>query len=143
MVPNTIIVDLDGTVTSQLDRMDHYKTRDWDKFHEAGCRSKPILHVLLTVNHLADRGYLVTIITGRTEKYRTGTQSWLHKHIPRWNRLIMRADNDHRSTVIYKGEWLTKFDPRDVLAIFEDREAIVQMARNMGFTVFHCMEGAC
>jgi HAD superfamily, subfamily IIIB (Acid phosphatase) len=140
MVPNCIIVDLDGTLASCADRQGSLKARDWDTFHEAGCYAKPILHTVLTVNHLGDAGYRIVVLTGRNEKYRNGTEAWLHKHIPRWNRLIMRKDRDFRSSVEIKGEILANVDPKHVLAVFEDQDDLASMARHMGFTVFQVSE---
>lgn len=141
---DTVIVDLDGTLADCSDRQHFIKgdKKNWDGFHEAGCRAEPIQHIVVMVNALAMAGFKIVILTGRNGKYRVGTEAWLNRHVPKWNRLIMRVDDDFRSSVEVKGEILAQMVPQRVLAIFEDQPELVKLGRHMGYTVLQVADGA-
>jgi len=122
--------------------VDFARDRDWDRFHEdiaADPVCKPVrevLHALSLVHHIA-------ILTGRPDRYRTETLSWLNKSGVEWSRLLMREDGDRRPD--YEVKLSTAHEngltPENVLLVLEDRDRMTQKWREFGYTCFQVAKG--
>ena len=82
-------------------------------------------------------------MSGRDESARGATVHWLEKHKIPFQKLLMRANNDARKDSIIKEEiFWNEIEPHyNVLAVFDDRDQVVKMWRNLGIKTFQCDYG--
>lgn len=138
--PKAIIVDIDGTIALR----DGRSPFDYDKAYNDKADHR-MAHLLK--NLIDECEYKVFFVTGREDigDCRRITTSWLNDNIysqvwynmgiPRDNWvLLMRAEGDHRSDDIVKKEIYEKsIAPwHDVVAVFDDRDKVVKMWRDLG-----------
>ena len=139
--PKAIIVDIDGTLALRTNRSPF----DYEKAcgDNAEFRMCDIIKGLIE----SERMYEVFFVTGREDigECRRITEEWLEDHVyskrghsgflPKENwTLLMRAKDDHRSDEIVKREiYENKIAPWfDVVAVFDDRDRVVKMWRELG-----------
>ncbi len=148
------IFDIDGTIADLSHRLHHIQgeTKNWDAFFDACSGDKPISHVLDLAHHLSGDTDIV-FVTGRAERCREATASWLKAHLPNgagwdWSEdfkldLYMRADGDHRHDNVVKSELLDRIlaDGYRPLMAFEDRDQVVKMWRERGIPCAQVAEG--
>ena len=145
--PHCYIFDIDGTL-ADLKHRRHFVERpgkkDWDAFFDACDGDEPIAHVISLANTLHIAGFAIVYVTGRPERLRMPTVSWLY-HIAKspWGPIYMRKDGDYRDDAIVKMELL-----RDVkragyvpLMAFDDRNKVVRMWRENGVPCCQVAEG--
>ena len=150
MVENKwVIFDLDGTLANIEDRRrlctkDNGKM-DWDKFFDPKNidLDKPKQDVIMMAQALAEIGYMVAIFSGRSKSTINTTKSWLNKHKVPWHILKMRPEKHPFKFMPdekLKLQWLNEMDWKDnVVAVFDDRDKVVNMWREIGLT---CMQVA-
>lgn len=141
-----LIVDIDGTVSNASHREELAQAGKWDEFHEQSGGDVPypdIVDILRHISHLTLVG-----CTGRNEKYRQRTFDWLLSHNLMLDHLLMRPDNDFTKDVELKIRLLEGFFGSkelvisNVLAVFEDRDRVVEGLREYGLTVLQPRAGA-
>ena len=130
-----IICDIDGTLALRGERGPH----DHDRSMEDAV-NWPLVDIL----HLFHDKALL-LVSGREAKYRAMTEYWLqthHLHLP-WQELFMRVTDDTRPDNEVKREmYQTHIEPRyTVLCVFDDRNRVVQMWRELGLLCFQVAEG--
>jgi len=140
-VPNTIIVDLDGTLADVEHRLHFLKgaTKDWDGFFGACSDDRPIWPVINMVNFLSvgmGENGRVLIFSGRSNSVQEKTEAWLSRYVSFDYELVMRAKSDHRPDYLVKKDFTTEMGltPADILCIIDDRRSVVEMWRREGFT---------
>lgn len=129
-----IIVDIDGTLANVEHRLHHIKKegpKDWDAFFADCANDPPIIPVCDLVRTLWLAKHRIVFCSGRPEKWRPQTATWLAKHVFPPQTMMMRPDGDHRPDTIIKQEMLSYmrewgFHPS--LAI-DDRKDVVAMWR--------------
>ena len=141
---DAIICDLDGTLAINDHGRGWFDCTDCDK----DSLNEPVAAV---VRWAEDNGYKIIFLSGREEKYFEPTQRFLNKYGfvvgPEGDEnyeLIMRKTGDNRKDSIIKKELYEKYlKPMNyhVLFILDDRTQVVEMWREMGFTVFQVAEG--
>lgn len=89
-----IIIDIDHTVADSFWRDSMIGTVPWDEYHENGKYDKPFKNVANLINSLSAMGYEFIGVTGRNEKFRTLTVSWLVKNNIDIDTVLMRPDDD-------------------------------------------------
>lgn len=141
------IFDLDGTL-ALIDHRRHFvqsKNKDWKAFYEACIDDLPnekvikTLKILLTV---AD----VYIFSGREDSVRLQTLKWLRTYTGKdWSqKLLMRPVKDQTPDDELKLRWysrLSKSNKERLVAVFDDRQKVVDMWRSQGITCFQVAEG--
>lgn len=156
------LFDLDDTLadTSHRQHFLEQSQKDWDGFN-AACGSdtvkNPVAHVFRTLVEQA--GDMVFILTGRSEDAREATELWLCDNylLPsriatgpapfnRMSGLLMRDSGDRRDDRIVKREmfdhifegcdYLAEQRKCGLIAVFDDRQKVVDMWRSMGLTCF-------
>ena len=92
---NTIIFDLDGTLAlveeRRLKSIKPNGKLDWDKFYDPSNikYDKPNMPVVRMAQLFAEAGYNIYIFSGRSDRTKYTTRSWLtHNKIP-FHKLIM------------------------------------------------------
>lgn len=152
-----VVFDLDGTLANIDARVDQYlicpargyphkraeADIDWDSFHLDCAQDEPIPHALEVLRALYSAGHHVQIWTGRGAIARADTIQWLLMHgVPHEvadEDLIMRPIGDHRNDDEMKRDWIAHYGKPDL--VFEDRNRVVNMWRNMGVPCFHVAPG--
>lgn len=134
-----IVVDIDGTVALKGTRSPFDETR----VHE----DRPNFPVVNTVVALFRAGFTVLFVSGRTDGCRDATREWLeqwfgHDFVSR-TQLWMRKAGDTRDDRIVKREIFDEHirNHYTILAVFDDRNRVVKMWRDLGLAVFHVAEG--
>ena len=147
---NTVIFDLDGTL-ALIDKRRDISTKsngklDWDKFLDSSnikldVPNKPVVKL---AQLFAQEDFTIIIFSGRTDKTKYSTRSWLsHNRVP-FQKLVMRDSkiNHYTPDDILKKDMLDKYaDINDVFLVVDDRNKVVDMWRSLGLTVFQVADG--
>ncbi|MDG4823303.1 AAA family ATPase [Asanoa sp. WMMD1127] len=134
--PEVVLVDIDGTVALLGDRhhLDlHRVTED-----------QPNHAVIAAVRAMHAAGYGVIYCTGREESARADTEAWLAEHVAvPYITLHMRAYGDSRRDAVVKRDIFQREIAAEyrVVGVFDDRQHVVKMWRDLGLTVFQVAEG--
>lgn len=129
-LPHCIIVDLDETLALHpygRDPFDH-------AFIPLDMPNMPLVDTL----HRSEDD-LIIIVTGRSEVSREATEEWLDKHEIEYDLLKMRPkDKDFEHDYIIKKEIYDEYikDKYFVTAVYEDRERLVELWRDLGLFVY-------
>lgn len=131
------------------------KHKCWNKFFEACKDDSPIQSTIDVVKALSNT-WSVVFMSGRPETYREVTESWLNKngllfmhkdvtstHPYAKANLFMRPAKDTREDFIVKKELYLKYiEPYyKVQCVFDDRDQVVKMWRELGLTCYQVAEG--
>lgn len=127
-----IIVDVDGTLAFTCDR----------SIYDAALAINDHPNVILKtiVNHLADDGYKVIIVTGRQQIHREVTIQWLDKNGIQYHTVYNRGEGDKRPDQVVKEEIFDTFIRQhyNVEVVFDDRPRVCRMWRSLGLKVLQC-----
>ena len=132
-----IICDLDGTLALMNGR---------NPYDASTCENDLVNEPVATVvRGVMERGWHVVFVSGREDKYREPTASWLFKHgfgVMSEN-LFMRQTGDKRKDYIVKQEiYEQAIHPHfDVKFVLDDRQQVVDMWRSIGLTCFQVALG--
>ena len=138
---NCFIIDIDGTIAKMNGRSPY----DWNRVDE-DLPNSPVLNIINALM-LARETNRFIFMSGRDGSCWDKTASWLNDHIcavPSENtKLLMRSPGDTRKDSIVKLELYERYvKPRyNVLAVFDDRDQVVQMWREQGLTCLQVAEG--
>lgn len=129
------LFDVDGTLAAMSDRSPF----DWPRVGE----DDPRHQVILTAQAHAKAGYKIIVMSGRDSACREETIKWLELYDIPFSDLHMRAAGDQRKDNIVKAEL---FDEHirynyDVIAVYDDRQQVVDMWRDMGVDCFQVQPG--
>ncbi|EJG0973058.1 hypothetical protein ACWOYF_001415 [Vibrio parahaemolyticus] len=145
----TVIVDLDGTLALNKHRS-HFvnksdgKKPDWISYFEACDKDLPHVPVIESVNALKKQGYRIHIFSARGDIVRDKTVEWLALYGVMYDKLTMREMDTYTPDEILKRFWLLDFYPNykeDILCVFDDRDKVVKMWRELGLVCFQVAEG--
>lgn len=143
MSKNRFVFDLDGT----LALVDHRrpalagKRPDWHAFNRAALFDTPSEAVVRVAQALADH-YELWIVSARSDAVELETRGWLAKHKVPFDLLLMRSAADNRPDHVLKREWALHYHFTDrVLAVFDDRDSVVGMWRELGIPCFQVAPG--
>lgn len=122
--PEAYIFDVDGT----LALMDKRSPFEWDRVHEDIANQ----WVMDICDSLRDK--IIIIMSGRDESCRSLTYDWLLDHAVTFDHLFMRPEGDTRKDSIVKLELFQKHVAPNfnVLGVFDDRDQVVSMWREIG-----------
>jgi len=124
-----VLCDIDGTVANN-DHRQHLLTnyKDWDKFFSKLSEDSPIFPIIEIINQRFRDGMEIYFVTGRPERFRTETMSWLEKYFKYDFLLIMRKDNDVRNKLTIKKEMLRSIEKEDeVIEVYENDLDLIEM----------------
>jgi predicted kinase len=123
-LPKAIVCDLDGTLTLLNGR---------NPFDASTCDNdlpnKPVVNV---IKMYQSQGYKIIFCTGREDKFRTPTETWLRNYDVKYDLLLMRKTKDLRKDSIIKkeiyeshivGKYFVEF-------VLDDRNQVVNMWRD-------------
>ena len=136
-LPNCYIFDIDGTLAKMGDR----KFYEWKKVG----LDTPNDPVISLYNNLRKSSATATfiILSGRDEECRPETEEWLRKNVGFYDVLLMRPKGDMRKDFIVKNEIYDAHikDKYNVLAIFDDRNQVVELWRSLGLPCLQVADG--
>jgi hypothetical protein len=127
------VIDLDGVLADVRHRLHHLESRprDWESFF-AGIPDDPVLpEGRAVVDRLAPDHDLV-YLTGRPERTRAATETWLRRHrLPR-GELIMRGERDRRPARVTKPALVRKLaaDRRVAVVVDDDPDVCAALSRD-------------
>ena len=129
-----VLCDIDGTVANNDHRQHLLKSyKDWDKFFSQLSEDSPIFPIIEMINARFKDGMEIYFVTGRPERYRTETMSWLKKYFKYNFLLIMRKDNDLRNKLTIKKEMLSSIEKKDkVIEVYENDLDLIEMWEEEG-----------
>ncbi|PZG01241.1 phosphatase domain-containing protein [Micromonospora deserti] len=134
--PEIVLVDIDGTVALNVSRSPYDMTRVGE--------DEPNTAVIAAVRAMHAAGYGVIFCSGRDASARATTEAWLARHVRvPYLALHLRAVGDSRKDVVVKREIYEREieDRYRVAGVFDDRQQVVRMWRELGLTVFQVAEG--
>ena len=136
MKKKAIIVDMDGTICKNV------TGRPWygKGAAEGMLTDAPYTDIINMLRvYLEEYEIQLLILTGRndTPEIRQATLEWLERNWFYPDKLLMRKPKDYSKTVVYKEKTYTEqIEPYyDVIMVFEDNNACVQMFRDKGLIV--------
>jgi len=138
------IFDLDGTLAN-IDHRRHYVTNGnhhWDSFYQACVDDTPNTSVVrlykqLFISSLHPLTMMPTveflIYSGRSESVRDKTKLWLNKNKIIYDELKMRPIGNSQPDQDLKRDWLHASGySKKIIAVFDDRQKVVDMWRSEG-----------
>lgn len=133
------IFDIDGTL-AHIDPENPRDVYDASRAHE-DLLDRSVFNIL---NMIVDTTVVeVVIMSGRTEDHRKETEFWLDKNGIGYAELLMRPSGDLRKDSVVKNELFREHvEPNyNVLGVFDDRQQVVDMWRQIGLKCFQVQEG--
>ena len=140
--PSVAVFDIDGVLADVRHRLHHVASRpkDWDAFFGAAPEDPPLREGLGAVATADRAGHVVVYLTGRPERCRTATLTWLADQGLPTGELFMRDDSDRRPARITKVAALRRLSRRFRVEVFvDDDAAVVEAVRAAGFPVLHAL----
>jgi len=132
-----VVVDIDGVVADVRHRLQYLDRRpkDWQGFF-AAAKNDQLLGVGADFARSASSSHLVVYLTGRPERLRATTATWLAAHGLPDGTLLMRRDGDHRPAVMVKMAHLRRLQ-RDIAVdlIVDDDPLVIDAAEKAGYRV--------
>jgi len=146
-----VIFDLDGTLALIDDRR-VVSTKpngkiNWDIFFDPKNidLDKPNLPVIKMAQLLKQQGFRIVILSGRLKTTKDATTQWLQKFDVPFDVIKMRPDSNQFKFMPdddLKQGWLDSLFPnKDIFAVFDDRDKVVDMWRKNGLTCFQVADG--
>lgn len=136
MKKKAIIVDMDGTICENVTGRPWYGEGAADGMM-TDAPYTDIINMLRT--YLENYEMQLLILTGRndTKDVRAATLAWLETNWFYPDKLFMRKPGDYSKTAAFKEKtYVEKIEPYyDVIMVFEDNNACVQMFRDKGLLV--------
>lgn len=132
------IFDLDGTLC-WINHASEETSRGWYDYEKVkyDLIDIPVFEVMRA---LKNSGFKIVFLTGRYDVCRKETTDWIKDNLNIDNPILYMKPNNTESDVvfkkrIYKQEISKKWN---ILAVFEDRQKVVDMWREIGVKVFQC-----
>ena len=140
----TVIFDIDGTLADLTHRLHHIQngSHNWDAFF-AECVNDAVIEPIRDLAVALHRqGFLLLLVSGRSDKVFQETQLWLERHGVPFTELHMRVDGDYRQDFIIKSEILNGILSRghEIAFVIDDRPSVVAMWRERGLTCLQCRD---
>lgn len=132
---NCYIFDIDGTLAIMNGR----STYDYSKVHT----DLPNHNIIMIARLLSQSLLPIIIVSGRTDDCKFETAKWLYDNAIPHDKIFMRKAGDNRNDAIvkreiYENEIKEKYN---VLAVFDDRNRVVDMWRSLGLTCLQVAYG--
>lgn len=149
------IFDVDGTLALIDHRVHILEQKDnphrWREFYAACDKDEPNKPVITIMNNLLVLGADVLLFSGRSEEVRDKTIHWLTENtsfmsydLQVGGLLTMRQEMDYTPDDVLKESWLDNMlvdDRERLVAVFDDRDRVVDMWRRRGITCLQVAQG--
>ena len=148
----TIIFDVDGTIADVEHRrhfvngntMDGRTNNDWTSFRKETVNDTPVQWVCDIAKRFIAQGDEVAFFSARNESERDITEKQISDWIGDGHKgVFLRPDGDFTPDDVFKSELADKFIDMGgkIDLIFDDRQKVVNMWRDKGFTVVQVADG--
>ncbi|PSL02071.1 hypothetical protein CLV30_11126 [Haloactinopolyspora alba] len=137
MTPPLAVIDIDGVLADVEHRIHHLRGRpkNWAGFFASMGSDPPYTEGLDMAAQLA-ADHTIVYLSGRPERTRAVTQSWLATHKAPTGRVMLRPDDDRRPARLFKIGVLKRLAAqRSVALLVDDDPAVCTAAREAGFEV--------
>lgn len=132
-----VVFDIDGVLADVRHRLHYLATRpkNWEAFF-AAAKNDQVLEVGAEFAKRAAATHEIVYLTGRPERLRTATQSWLDEQQLPAGRLVMRPVGDRRPSAVVKLHELRRLRRESTVEMLvDDDPSVIDAARAAGFTV--------
>ena len=141
----TIIFDVDGTI-ADVEHRRHFVNgnNDWDSFRKETVNDTPVQWVCDIAKRFIAQGDEVAFFSARNESERDITEKQISDWIGDGHKgVFLRPDDDFTPDDVFKSELADKFIDMGgkIDLIFDDRQKVVDMWRDKGFTVVQVADG--
>ena len=135
-LPKAVIYDVDGTLAHNNGKRGYF---DWNKVYVDVVDEK----VRETLNVFKNSGYKIIIVTGRDGSCEELTKNWLKTNNIHFDQFFMRQEDDFRKDTVIKKEIYNNHikDNFNILGVFDDREKVVSMWRELGLKCYQVIDG--
>lgn len=114
---------------------------DYEAFNNSLEKDIPNKYVAEICRSLSEQ-YAIYICTGRPEKFRERTERWLGENDIPYNQIWMRPNNNTEPDAVVKKRMLDSIQRTcNVIAVFDDREKVVNMWRENGILCCQVAKG--
>nr|WP_202417400.1 hypothetical protein [Pseudonocardia sp. SID8383] len=129
------VFDIDGVLADVSHRLHYLDVHRWEKFF-AAAHADPLLDEGADRLRAAQDEHDVVYLTGRPERNRRLTETWLRGFGLPTGPLFMRPDDDHRPARYVKREVLRLLArEREIAMILDDDPAVVRVLTEDGWPV--------
>ena len=138
--PALVVVDIDGVIADVRHRLHHLsgRRRDWDAFFASAPDDGVLPEGRSEIERAIGDGLSPVYLTGRPERCRPATLTWLEAHGFPAAPLYMRSESDRRPAREFKVEVLRELATGSMVArVIDDDDAVVVAMRQAGFDVVH------
>jgi acid phosphatase class B len=139
MKEQTVIVDLDGTISQKGER-------GWYEYSKVS-GDIPVERIIRLVRMLHLNGMNIVFCTGREETCMKQSVEWIRRHVFMNDvepvEIYMRPTKDNRPDFVVKKEiYRNLIEPKhNVWFVLDDRNSVVKMWREIGLTCLQVEEG--
>jgi hypothetical protein len=135
-LPNAIVFDIDGTLAHVNGKRGHF---DWDNV-DVDVVDERVRETLRI--HKAS-GYKIIIVTGRDGSCEELTKMWLIENDIPFDFFYIRPAGDFRKDTVIKKEIFDNYinGKFNVLGVYDDRNQVVSMWRELGLKCFQVIDG--
>jgi uncharacterized HAD superfamily protein len=132
-----VVLDIDGVLADVRHRLHYLATRpkNWEGFFSAA-KNDQVLDFGAEFAKQAAATHEIVYLTGRPERLRAATQSWLDEQLLPAGRLVMRPEGDRRPSAVVKLHELRRLRRESTVELLvDDDPSVIDAARAAGFTV--------
>lgn len=141
-----VIFDYDGTLSDgshrlhMLPKTDLHLTESWIEFNRAAKNDTPIRDTIAVMNAMYEAGYIVIILTGRSDEVYGDSFVWLLENGAKYHTMIMRRADDNRKDTVIKEEVLRAVGLENIVACWDDSPNVIAHMRGLGLTVYQVID---
>jgi len=139
---DTILIDIDHTLSSAFHRDEMIGHVSWDDYHTASLHDEPLEDIAFLARVLHGHGCKIVAMTARPEKFRQITMRWLVQEAIPVSELLMRDNDDFSPEAKMKIQLaISHFGSEDAIRenvafVVDDREDVVGVFQAIGVTGF-------
>jgi len=133
-LPKAVIFDMDGTLAKMKDRSPY----EWNKV-DTDDLNQPVYEVY---KFYKSNGYKIIIFTARDAICEELTKNWLAKNQIEWDYFDIRPKDNTEKDAVIKRQMVEKaIEKYYISAVFDDRDQVVKMWRELGLQCFQVADG--
>jgi len=135
-----VVVDIDGVIADVRHRLHHLsgRRRDWTAFFASAPDDGVLPEGRSEIERALAEGLSLVYLTGRPERCRSATVTWLDTHGFPPAPLHMRSERDRRPAREFKVEALREIAHGVTIArVIDDDDAVVAAMVDAGYPVIH------
>lgn len=140
----TVIYDIDGTLADVEHRRHHVlkEPKDWKGFFADMDKDTVRPEVVEMLKKDWDDGYMIVLVSGRSDDHKEFTKEWLLKNNIPGNHLFMRRSDDRREDTEVKRDIYEKYLKHyNVVKVVDDRPSVIRMWKEQGLEVVDVGDG--